>query len=97
MCVETFAEFPQLGRFAFRDIKQTVAVGAVKSVVKKEHTAMEHGHEKKVHVDKTVDYGHENSKSKKLMHNEHNGKKSEYTLFNRYHIDITYTRNKLNG
>jgi len=35
MCVETFAEFPPLGRFAVRDMKQTVAVGVVKSVEKK--------------------------------------------------------------
>ena len=26
-CVETFAEFPPLGRFAIRDMRQTVAVG----------------------------------------------------------------------
>jgi len=32
-CVETFAEFPPLGRFAVRDMRQTVAVGVVKSVV----------------------------------------------------------------
>ncbi|CAH8475924.1 unnamed protein product [Schistosoma mattheei] len=35
MCVETFQEYPPLGRFAVRDMKQTVAVGVVKSVVKK--------------------------------------------------------------
>lgn len=57
--VETFAEFPQLGRFAVRDMKQAAAIGVVKSVVKKENTAMEHGHEKKVHVGKTVDHGHD--------------------------------------
>lgn len=33
MCVETFAEFPPLGRFAVRDMKRTVAVGVIKSVV----------------------------------------------------------------
>jgi elongation factor 1-alpha len=32
MCVETFSEFPPLGRFAVRDMKQTVAVGVIKSV-----------------------------------------------------------------
>ncbi len=31
-CVETFAEFPPLGRFAIRDMRQTVAVGVIKSV-----------------------------------------------------------------
>ncbi|KAL7065385.1 hypothetical protein AAHC03_04828 [Spirometra sp. Aus1] len=35
MCVETFAEFPPLGRFAVRDMRQTVAVGVIKSVEKK--------------------------------------------------------------
>ena len=35
MCVETFSEFPPLGRFAVRDMKQTVAVGVIKSVNKK--------------------------------------------------------------
>jgi len=36
MCVESFAEYPPLGRFAVRDMKQTVAVGVIKSVTKKE-------------------------------------------------------------
>jgi len=35
MCVETFADYPPLGRFAVRDMKQTVAVGVVKEVTKK--------------------------------------------------------------
>ena len=35
MVVETFAEYPPLGRFAIRDMKQTVGVGIVKSVEKK--------------------------------------------------------------
>jgi len=35
MCVETFSEYPPLGRFAVRDMKQTVAVGVIKSVDKK--------------------------------------------------------------
>jgi elongation factor 1-alpha len=34
MCVETFAEYPPLGRFAVRDMRQTVAVGVIKSVEK---------------------------------------------------------------
>ncbi|NP_001171738.1 eukaryotic translation elongation factor 1 alpha 1 [Saccoglossus kowalevskii] len=34
MCVEAFAEYPPLGRFAVRDMKQTVAVGVIKSVEK---------------------------------------------------------------
>merc|ERR1712035_110745 len=36
MCVESFSEYPPLGRFAVRDMRQTVAVGVIKSVVKKE-------------------------------------------------------------
>ena len=33
-CVETFAEFPPLGRFAIRDLRQTVAVGVIKSITR---------------------------------------------------------------
>jgi len=36
LCVESFQEYPPLGRFAVRDMKQTVAVGVVKSVEKAE-------------------------------------------------------------
>jgi elongation factor 1-alpha len=36
MCVEVFSEYPPLGRFAVRDMKQTVAVGVIKSVNKKQ-------------------------------------------------------------
>ena len=36
MCVETFTEYPPLGRFAVRDMKQTVAVGVIKVANKKE-------------------------------------------------------------
>ena len=35
MCVETFTEYPPLGRFAVRDMRQTVAVGVIKEVTKK--------------------------------------------------------------
>lgn len=38
MCVETFQEYPPLGRFAVRDMKQTVAVGVIKKVEKEEKT-----------------------------------------------------------
>jgi len=31
MCVESFTEFPPLGRFAVRDMRQTVAVGVIKA------------------------------------------------------------------
>jgi len=36
MCVEAFSEYAPLGRFAVRDMRQTVAVGVIKSVKKKE-------------------------------------------------------------
>lgn len=32
LCVETFTEYPPLGRFAVRDMRQTVAVGVIKKV-----------------------------------------------------------------
>ena len=34
MCVEPFAEYAPLGRFAVRDMRQTVAVGVIKTVEK---------------------------------------------------------------
>ncbi|XP_059155903.1 elongation factor 1-alpha [Physella acuta] len=39
MCVEAFQEYPPLGRFAVRDMKQTVAVGVIKSVIKEDAAA----------------------------------------------------------
>ena len=36
MCVESFTDYPPLGRFAVRDMRQTVAVGVIKSVIKKQ-------------------------------------------------------------
>jgi elongation factor 1-alpha len=36
LCVESFTDFPPLGRFAVRDMRQTVAVGVIKSVTKEE-------------------------------------------------------------
>jgi len=32
MCVEPFTQYPPLGRFAVRDMRQTVAVGVIKAV-----------------------------------------------------------------
>ncbi len=32
LCVESFTEFPPLGRFSVRDLRQTVAVGVIKSI-----------------------------------------------------------------
>merc|ERR1739838_942294 len=39
MCVETFTEFPPLGRFAVRDMRQTVAVGVIKATTKEEKSS----------------------------------------------------------
>jgi len=39
MCVEAFTDYPPLGRFAVRDMRQTVAVGVIKSVIKSEKGA----------------------------------------------------------
>merc|ERR1712227_106320 len=36
MCVEAFSDYAPLGRFAVRDMRQTVAVGVIKEVTKKE-------------------------------------------------------------
>lgn len=36
LCVESFQEFPPLGRFAVRDMRQTVAVGVIKAVTFKD-------------------------------------------------------------
>lgn len=36
MCVEAFADYAPLGRFAVRDMRQTVAVGVIKSVKKRD-------------------------------------------------------------
>ncbi|KAI3879427.1 hypothetical protein MKW92_046324 [Papaver armeniacum] len=38
MVVETFSQYPPLGRFAVRDMRQTVAVGVIKEVEKKDPT-----------------------------------------------------------
>ncbi|KIY52556.1 elongation factor 1-alpha [Fistulina hepatica ATCC 64428] len=39
MCVESYNEYPPLGRFAVRDMRQTVAVGIIKSVDKTDKSA----------------------------------------------------------
>jgi len=46
MVVEPFSEFPPLGRFAVRDMKQTVAVGVIKETVKKEKSDPKAGKKK---------------------------------------------------
>merc|ERR1711937_720092 len=38
MCVEAFSAYPPLGRFAVRDMRQTVAVGVIKAVEKSDGT-----------------------------------------------------------
>ena len=35
MCVEVFKDYPPLGRFAVRDMRQTVAVGVIKAITPK--------------------------------------------------------------
>ena len=47
MVVEAFNEFPPLGRFAVRDMKQTVAVGVIKETQKKVAAAAAGGKKKK--------------------------------------------------
>jgi len=37
MCVEAFSEYPPLGRFAVRDMRKTVAVGVIKTVMRKKN------------------------------------------------------------
>jgi elongation factor 1-alpha len=39
MCVEAYQEYPPLGRFAVRDMRQTVAVGVIKAVEKVDKAA----------------------------------------------------------
>jgi elongation factor 1-alpha len=39
MCVEKYSDYPPLGRFAVRDMRQTVAVGVIKDVGKKVPTS----------------------------------------------------------
>ena len=36
LCVESFADFPPLGRFAIRDMKHIVGVGVIKSITKED-------------------------------------------------------------
>jgi len=46
MVVESFADYPPLGRFAVRDMRQTVAVGVIQSVIKKEEAKKGSGKKK---------------------------------------------------
>merc|ERR1711907_19279 len=46
MVVEAFSEFPPLGRFAVRDMKQTVAVGVIKETAKLDRKANQKGKKK---------------------------------------------------
>jgi len=39
LCVESYAEYPPLGRFAVRDMRKTVAVGVIKSVLRQQKDA----------------------------------------------------------
>jgi elongation factor 1-alpha len=40
LCVEAFIEFPPLGRFAIRDMRSTVAVGIIKSIIKEDKSKL---------------------------------------------------------
>ena len=66
LCVEPFHEIAALGRFAVRDMKRTVAVGVIKSVMKEE-------------VKKEIHHNHVVKKkgafAKKLNHNDDMDKK----------------------
>jgi len=44
MVVETFTAHPSLGRFAVRDMRQTVAIGVIKDVKKKEPSWSNYGY-----------------------------------------------------
>jgi elongation factor 1-alpha len=46
LCVETFTDYPPLGRFAVRDMRQTVAVGVIKEVARKAPGSKKKGDEK---------------------------------------------------
>ena len=35
-CIETFQEFPEMGRFALRDMGATIAAGVVKEITQKQ-------------------------------------------------------------
>jgi len=39
LCVESYSEYPPLGRFAVRDMRKTVAVGVIKSVLRQQKDA----------------------------------------------------------
>jgi len=41
MVVEAFSQYPPLGRFAVRDMRQTVAVGVIKAVTRKTQAGKE--------------------------------------------------------
>jgi len=47
LCVETFTEFPPLGRFAVRDMKRTVAVGVIKHITPDDKHMLQGGHDVK--------------------------------------------------
>jgi len=46
LCVETFTDYPPLGRFAVRDMRQTVAVGVIKEVARKAPGSKKKGDDK---------------------------------------------------
>ena len=56
MCVEAFSDYAPLGRFAVRDMRQTVAVGVIKSVEKVEKTGKTTKAAQKAGKKKWLDY-----------------------------------------
>ena len=52
LVVEAFTEYPPLGRFAVRDMKQTIAVGVIKQITRQKKDKLAH-HDKK-HVAKVL-------------------------------------------
>jgi elongation factor 1-alpha len=67
LCVEPFHEIPPLGRFAVRDMKRTVAVGVIKSVVKEEvKKEIHHNHVAKKKGAFAKNVNHDNDKDKKI-------------------------------
>lgn len=59
LCVETFTEFPPLGRFAVRDMKRTVAVGVIKVLTREDdHHHKADTHDSPGHAAKAKKKGH---------------------------------------
>ena len=60
MCVESYSTYPPLGRFAIRDMKQTVAVGVIKEVTRKDPNSTDKPSTKKTATPKKAAPGKKN-------------------------------------